>query len=103
VRQFVCDITHSRLTAPLTTLAYTDLTAVERSASKASVAPPSTTRATGRAEAVDLKPTLSLVGCNAASQDAAASQRAILDQVCRRVVAPMHRPRCVPGTTSVRI
>jgi hypothetical protein len=30
------------------------------------VAPPSTTRATGRAEAVDLKPTLSLVGCDAA-------------------------------------
>src|SRR5262249_2970150 len=33
----------------------------------------------------------------------AASQRAILDQVCRRVVAPMNSPRCVQATTSVRI
>jgi Tripartite tricarboxylate transporter family receptor len=38
-----------------------------------------------------------------ATQDVAPSQRAILDQVSRRVVAPMNSPRCLLATTSVRI
>src|SRR5438045_3621777 len=37
------------------------------------------------------------------SYSGSASQRAILDQVCKRVDAPMNSPRCVPATASARI
>src|SRR6266566_3605645 len=37
--------------------------------------------------------------CDTATQDEA-SQRAILGQLCSRVVAPMNSPRCVQATTS---
>ena len=46
---------------------------------------------------------ITLLGGAAATTQHAASQRAIFDQVCSKVLAPKNSPRCVQATISVRI
>jgi hypothetical protein len=46
---------------------------------------------------------ITLLGGGATTTQHAASQRAILDQVCSKVLAPKNSPRCVQATISVRI